>query len=259
MTILKSSKIQHYIDLIIVLTQKELKVKYKSSFLGYLWSIAHPLAFAFVFLLAFKIIMRIEVEDYALFLIVGLFPWQWFSNSVNASPYVFLGNASIIKKVNFPRSLMPFTQVFQDMIHFILAIPVIVLFLFLYHKSPSISWLFGIPLLLIIHFLMTYGISLIVSSTNLFFRDLERLTSIFTTLLFYFTPIIYPEKMIPDRYKVLININPLTPLIVNWRNLFLHGNLEATYMAISLGYAIPVFMFGYLIYKRLSWKFAEVL
>jgi lipopolysaccharide transport system permease protein len=89
-------KIQHSIDLIIVLTQKELKVKYKNSFLGYLWSIAHPLAFAFVFFLAFKIVMRVEVEDYALFLIAGLFPWQWFSNSVNASALVFLGNASIV-------------------------------------------------------------------------------------------------------------------------------------------------------------------
>src|SRR5208283_3074318 len=125
-------KIQHSLDLIIVLTQKELKVKYKNSFLGYLWSICHPLAFAFVFFLAFKIVMRVEVEDYALFLIAGLFPWQWFNNSVNASAMAFLGNASIIKKINFPRNLIPFTLVVQDMIHFLLAIPIIVLFLFIY-------------------------------------------------------------------------------------------------------------------------------
>ena len=252
-------KIQHYIDLIIVLTQKELKVKYKSSFFGYLWSIAHPLAFAFVFMVAFKVVMRIEVEDYALFLIAGLFPWQWFSNSVNAAPMVFLGNAPIIKKVNFPRNLMPFTQVFQDMIHFFLAIPVIVLFLFIYHKTPSLSWLFGIPILLIIQFFMTYGISLMVSSTNLFFRDLERLTIIFTTLLFYFTPIIYPEKMIPEKYKHLINLNPLSPLMVNWRNLFLSGTLDISLLLLSIGYATLVFAIGYFVYRKLSWKFAEVL
>lgn len=252
-------KIQHYIDLIIVLTQKELKVKYKSSFFGYLWSIGHPLAFAFVFLVAFKVVMRIEVEDYALFLITGLFPWQWFSNSVNAAPMVFLGNASIIKKVNFPRNLMPFTQVFQDMIHFVLSIPVIVLFLFIYHKTPSLSWFYGIPVLLIIQFLMTYSISLIVSSTNLFFRDLERLTIILTTLLFYFTPIIYPEKMVPEKYRFLINLNPLSPLMVNWRNLLLTGTLELSYVALSLGYAMLAFVLGYLVYNKLSWKFAEVL
>ncbi|MDI6889827.1 MAG: ABC transporter permease [Thermodesulfovibrionales bacterium] len=252
-------KIQHYIDLITVLTQKEIKVRYKNSFLGYLWSIGHPLAFAMVFFIAFKVVMRIQIEDYALFLIAGLFPWQWFSNSVNAASMVFLGNASIIKKVNFPRNLIPFTQVLQDMIHFILAIPVIVLFLFIYHKSPSLSWVYGIPALLAIQFLMTYGFCLTVSSTNLFFRDLERLAVIFTTLMFYFTPIIYPESMIPERYKYLVNINPLTPLMVSWRNLFLNGILDPLSLIISLTYSIFAFMIGYLIYRRLSWKFAEVL
>jgi lipopolysaccharide transport system permease protein len=251
---------QHYLDLITVLTQKEIKVRYKSSFFGYLWSIGHPLAFAFVFFLAFKIVMKIQMEDYVLFLIAGLFPWQWFSNSVNASPTIFLGNASIIKKLNFPRHLIPFVQVLQDMIHFILAIPVIVLFLFIYHRSPSLSWLYGIPALLATQFLMTYGFCLIVSSTNLFFRDLERLSVIFTTLLFYFTPIIYPETMIPEMYtKFVINLNPLSPLMISWRKLFLTGTLDPLYFAIGLIYATLTFAFGYLVYKKFSWKFAEVL
>lgn len=252
-------KIQHSIDLITVLTQKEIKVRYKSSVFGYLWSIGHPLAFAFVFFIAFKVVMKIQMEDYALFLIAGLFPWQWFSNSVNAAPMVFLGNASIIKKVNFPRNIIPFTTVLQDMIHFILAIPVIVLFLFLYHKMPSLTWLYGIPLLLGVQFLMTYGISLMVSSINLFFRDLERLTVIFTTLLFYFTPIIYPETMIPEKYKPLINLNPLAPLMISWRNLFLNGQLEPASLMVSLAYSIFAFMIGYFVYRKLSWRFAEVL
>ena len=252
-------KVQHYIDLIAVLTEKEIKVRYKSSVFGYLWSVAHPLAFALVFFVAFKVVVKIQVEDYALFLIAGLFPWQWFANSVNAAPRIFLGNASIIKKVNFPRNIIPFTQVFQDMIHFILAIPVVVLFLFLYHKLPSFSWLYGIPVLLIIQFLMTYGICLMISSTNLFFRDLERLTIIFTTMLFYFTPVIYPEKMIPVKYKPLINLNPLAPLMISWRELFLNGTLSPLYLAVSFGYAILAFILGFLIYRKLSWKFAEVL
>lgn len=252
-------KIQHYLDLITVLTQKEMKVRYKHSFFGYLWSIGHPLAFAFVFFIAFKVVMKIQMEDYALFLIAGLFPWQWFANSVNASPMVFLGNASIIKKVNFPRNIIPFTTVLQDMIHFILSIPVIVLFMFIFHKSPSISWFYGIPFLMGIQLIMTYGISLTVSSINLFFRDLERLTAIFITLLFYFTPVIYPETMIPEKYKPLINLNPLAPLMISWRNLFLNGQLEATSLMVSLAYSAFAFMLGYLVYRKLSWKFAEVL
>jgi len=254
-----SHRIKNIIDLIIVLTQKEMKVKYKSSFLGYLWSIANPLAFALVFFIAFKVVMRIAMENYTLFLIAGLFPWQWFSNSVNVSPMVFLGNASIIKKVNFPRDIIPLAIVFQDMIHFILSIPVIVLFLFIFQKTPSLSWFYGIPLLMMIQFLITFGLSLIVSSINLFFRDLERLTNIFVTFFFYFTPIIYPETMIPETYRRFINFNPLAPLVISWRNLFLKGTLEPFYLFISFLYAIFAFVLGYLVYQRLSWRFAEIL
>lgn len=253
------NRFRYYIDLILVLTQKEMKVKYKSSVFGYLWSIGHPLAFAFVFYVAFKVVMRVQMEYYALFLITGLFPWQWFANSVNSAPMIFLSNASIIKKVNFSRQVLPFATVLQDMIHFILAIPVIMLFMYIYHKPLSFTWVLGIPFLLLVQFFFTFGLALIISSVNLFFRDLERLTTIFTTLLFYFTPIIYSETMIPEKYKYLVNINPLSPLMISWRNLFLYGKLDSTSMAVSSGYAIIVFILGFAVYKKLSWKFAEVL
>jgi len=246
-------------DIAIVLTQKELKLRYKHNILGYLWSIANPLAFAFVFFIAFKVVMKIQMDDYTLFLIAGLFPWQWFSNSVTYSPNIFTGNASIIKKINFPRHLIPLSTVLQDMIHFILSIPVIVLFLFIYNRTPSFSWLYGIPLLLFLQLLLTYGASLVVSSTNLFFKDIEKLTLILTTFIFYLTPIIYPETMVPERYRPFINLNPLSPLMISWRNLFLSGRLEVSYVALSFLYSLIFFLLGYIIYRRLSWRFAEVI
>ncbi|MGB9715446.1 MAG: ABC transporter permease [Thermodesulfovibrionales bacterium] len=250
---------QHYLDLIIVLTQKELKVRYKNSYLGYLWSIMHPLAFAFVFFIAFKIFMRIKVENYVLFLIAGLFPWQWFANSVNFSTRIFLGNTNIVKKIKFPRNILPLSAVLQDMIHFVLSIPVILLFVFIYHKSPSLSWLYGIPLLLIIQFVIIYGFSLMVSTINLFFKDLERLIGIFMTLLFYFTPVLYPETMIPERLRYLIYLNPAAPLMLSWKNLFLKGAIEPIYIIVSFTYSLIIFILGYSVYKKLSWRFAEVL
>ncbi|HOP85715.1 MAG TPA: ABC transporter permease [Syntrophorhabdaceae bacterium] len=255
----KHRLIHHYIDLITVLTQKDLKVRYKNSFLGYLWSIAHPLAFALVFFIAFKVVVKIRVENYTLFLISGLFPWQWFANSVNGAPMIFINNASIIKKVNFPKNVLVLTHVLQDMIHFLLAIPVIALFLIIYGKAPSVSWCYGIPILLFIQFFITYGLSIIVASTNLFFRDLERLTMLFTTLLFYFTPIIYPEHMIPNHYKPLIHLNPMASLMVSWRNLFMVGVLDIFEICLALVYAIIIFFLGHVIYKSLSWRFAEIL
>ena len=250
---------QHIIDLVVVLTHKEMKVRYKNNVLGYLWSIVHPLAFAFVLFVAFKVVMRIDMENYTLFLIAGLFPWQWFSNSVMAAPTVFLNNASIIKKVNFPRSVVMLAAVLQDAIHYILSIPVIVLFLFIFHQRPSLSWLWGIPMLMAIQFLMTYGVSLLISSINLFFRDLERLTGIIITFMFYLTPIIYPETMIPENYRDLINLNPLSPLMISWRKLFLEGTIDPLSIMTSFVYALVAAAVGHMVYKRLVWKFAEVL
>jgi lipopolysaccharide transport system permease protein len=251
--------VRYLLDLIIVLTQKELKVRYKNNVLGYLWSVANPLAFAFVFYIAFKTIMKIQMENFALFLIAGLFPWQWFANSISSTPTIFLSNASIIKKVNFPKNIIPLTIVLQDMIHFILSIPVIMLFMGIYHKPIGLIWFIGIPILLIIQFMITYGIALAVSSINLFFRDLERLITILVTLILYFTPIFYPETMLPAKFAPYLKLNPLAPLIVSWRNLFLKNELDVTYLMISFGYGLLFLTLGYLIYRKLYWKFAEVL
>jgi homopolymeric O-antigen transport system permease protein len=250
---------EYYKDLVLVLTQKELKVRYKRSFLGYLWSIANPLALALVFFVAFKIFMKIPIENYTLFLIAGLFPWQWFLNSVNSSAMVFIGNATLIKKMHFRHEVLIVATILNDMLHFILSIPVIILFLFIYGMQPSVMWLVGIPVLLIVQFIITMGFSLAVSALNLFFRDIERIVFIFTSLMFYMTPIIYSEEMVPAEYKTLILSNPLSILFISWRNLLMHGILSVKDTFLAFIYALIVFAIGYLIYRKLKWRFAEVL
>jgi len=250
---------RYFIDLTTVLTQKELKVRYKNSFFGYLWSIAHPLAFAAVFFVAFKVIMRVQMEDYVLFLIAGLFPWQWFSNSVGISPHIFLGNASIIKKVNFERSAGVLAAVLNETIHFAVSMPVIVFFVYYYGRGAHASWLYGIPLLMLVQFMLTCGLALAVASVNLFFRDLERIAVITVSMLFYFTPVIYSLDMVPPQYRALVNLNPLAPLMASWRSLFMYGTLDAGLVALSAVYAAVALAGGYLVYRKLVWKFAEVL
>lgn len=252
----------HYWDLTLVLTRKEIKVRYKNNVLGYLWSIANPLAFALVFYLVFKMTGWVDRPDFPIFLITGLFPWQWFSNSVNVAPAIFQGNGSIIKKINFPRNIIPLTIVLQDMLHFVLSIPVIVLFLLLFHRTPSWSWLYAMPLLLVLHLALTYGIVLIVSSTNLFFRDMEKLTNIFTLYLFYFTPVLYSVEMVAKRNPDLVYmfyLNPLAPLMISWRNLLLDGIVDPKYLVLSFFHAVAALLVGLVIYRKLSWRFAEVL
>ena len=257
-----SKRLQHYWDLLYVITRKEIQVKYKGSLLGYLWSVAHPLALAVIFYYAFKIVIRLSVDPYPyqLFLICGLFPWQWFSNSVTASPFIFISNASIIKKVNFPRNIIPLATILNDMIHFILTIPVIVVFMIFHGYSPSLSWIYGIPLLLLIQLLGTYGVVMIIASFNLFLRDLERITVLLITFAFYLTPIIYPASKVPGQYRTfLFLLNPLASLLVSWRMLFLEGKTDPFHLSLSFTSALLIAVVGHLVFRKLSWKFAEVI
>jgi len=260
MKLLKGSLNLYYVDLILELFRKEFKVRYKSSILGYLWSIALPFTQAITFYFAFKFIMRIQIENYTLFLIIGLFPWQWFSNSILASTNALISNASLIKKTLFLRESLLYATVLNDMVHFILSIPIILVVLFIYGKSISFNFLFFFPSYIIIQFLVTSGISLIVSSVNLFFRDLERIVLVSLNILFYLTPILYEEKMIPEEYyHYLLKLNPMFPLIVLYRDLILKNTVNEYYLITSIFQAIIIFLIGYIVFNKLKWKFAEVL
>ncbi len=252
-------KINYYLDLIIVLTTKEIKVKYKKSFLGYIWSVLNPLLLASVFYFAFKLIMKVPIENYTLFLLTALFPWQWFANSVGSAPSILLSNASLIKKVNFPRFFLPLANVLNDMLHFIFSIPVIVFFGLIYNVYPSLEWIIGLPLMLLTQLILVYGIVLIISSFNLFFRDLERLVLIGITILFYFTPIFYDISLIPEEYRVYLYLNPMFGIIHNWRTLFIKGEVDYFLYLCYLAYSFIILLIGYITFKKLSWRFAEVL
>jgi lipopolysaccharide transport system permease protein len=252
--------LENYRDLVVVLLQRELKVRYKNKLLGYLWSIANPLMSAVVYFVAFGLIMRVREENYPLFLVSGLFPWQWLANSINSSPNLFVGSGSVIKKVNFPRNIVPLCAVLNHMIHFLASIPIIVLLLLIFGERPSWSWFYGFPILLVVQFTMAYGIALGLSAINLFFRDLERLVSIVMNFLFFLTPVLYTIDRYPDEYRtLLVAVNPAAGLMVNWRQLILEGTMNPMYLLISAMYAVLFFGLGYTIYRKLSWKFAELI
>lgn len=123
-----------YKDLIIELLRKELRVRYKQLALGYIWSIANPLAYAMIYYFVFMVVLKVPTPNYPVFLIASLFPWQWLSNSIMVGPMTFYGNSPLIKKTSFPRFLIPLVVVLQDGIHFFVSLPIIFL----------AAWYFGI-------------------------------------------------------------------------------------------------------------------
>ena len=246
-------------DLVFVITEKDLKVRYKSSFLGYLWSIANPLLFAMIYYFIFKLVMRVQIPNYTAFLITGLFPWQWFASSATNSLFSFIANAQIIKKTVFPRSVIPLSNVMMEGLHFVCTIPVIIVFLYIYGMSPSWSWLWGIPLIAGGQIIITFGLALLFSTLNLFFRDLERFISLGILLMFYCTPILYGVDMIPANFSWMVEYNPLASMILSWRDLFMNGNVEYERIAFLYLSGIVVLLIGMWTFNKLKYRFAEIL
>jgi lipopolysaccharide transport system permease protein len=258
----RSGQATYYRDLIWVLVSKELKLRYRSTALGYLWSLLHPLAFAAIYFVVFAHVMGIprpgEMEHYALFLITGLFPWQWFSNSATSSTWFFLDNRSLIKKIRFPRYFLVMAGVLNDMIHFAISIPVILVFMIWYHHYPSAAWIALLPLMLVVQFLFTAGVALTLASCNLFFRDLERMTLICVLAWFFLTPVVYDQSMYPQWLAWIRYANPMAPIMICWREMFLHGTAPLPILAAACGWAVAAFVVGWRIYQSLQWRFAEI-
>jgi len=228
--------------------------------LGYVWAIAYPLVFAAILYIAFKNIIRIKVDNYGLFLIVGIFPWQWFANATYLSSRTLISNASIIKKIMFPKLLLPLSTVLIEMVHFAISWVVIIVFLFIYDQHLFyFSWIYGIPLIAAIQFVLILGIGLVVSSLNIFFRDTERIMGIMITMLFYLTPVIFPLNMVPEEFKPYFLLNPMTGIVELWRALFIEGFVLWRWLGISAVYATLSLLGGSVLYQRLKGRFAEAL
>jgi lipopolysaccharide transport system permease protein len=133
------------------------------------------------------------------------------------------------------------------------------MFCFIYDSPISITWLYGIPILLVLQAVMIYGLSLIISTVNLFFRDLERIVTILVTFLFFLTPIVYNYEMVPEKYRQLLALNPMAFLMTSWRGLFLTGQMDWSAILVTLVWSVILYGLGQIIYKKLVWRFAEVL
>jgi lipopolysaccharide transport system permease protein len=237
--------------LFVTLLQKDLKVKYKNTYLGYLWSLVLPLAQAAVFAVVFKHVLRVQVENYLVFLLCGLFVWQWMSNTVTNAPYVFLSNAAIIKKIPFPRSVLVASSVGMEISHFIMTLPLLMAVLWWHGLSFSALWLVGIPLQMIAQIMLVYGLSLAIATGSLFFRDLERLIGIFLMLVFYATPVIYPLDLFPQEFRWLFYLNPAAVLVEGWRLLIMKGAFDPVLSGLGLFYGACTVLVGMVIYRKL--------
>ena len=251
--------LQRKFDLICLLTHKEFALKYKRTSLGIFWSILNPVLSALVFFVAFKIFMRFQIENYTFFLLSALFPWSWFSSSVIISGRSLVDNVTLIKKVIFPRHYLVASVILAQLVHLLFSIPILVVFSYASGGGPSWNWLIGLPLIIAVQLIFTFGVSLVISISNTYFRDIEYLVGVSMNLVFWMTPITYPMTAIPEKYRNLALLNPLTSLMSVWRQLFLKNEVLWAQLGLSFGISLLFLFAGLETFKKLEKRLDEVL
>lgn len=240
-----------------ILVWKDLKLRYKNTVFGYLWSLANPLVSGAVLFIAFEYTLKSPVENFFLYLLSGLFPWQFFVNCTVQSAEVFLRDRDLLKKVIFPRFMLVLAMVGHNAAHFIMALPVLLLALFWQQNFFTLSLLY-IPVLVVNQGVLAIGVSLAIGTLNLFFRDMANLTVVLTNLWFYATPVIYKSSMLPEQYRWLFFINPMTPVIELWHGVLLTGTIDWLLLLYSSAVNLVVLTSGVWIYRHWEERFAEV-
>lgn len=248
-----------WVELLYLLVLKELKVRYKRSVLGYLWAIANPFVFAIVYWVAFKFIMRVQMENYIVFILTGMFPWGWLSQSITQGTGSFTNNLSLVRRVNLPKLILPLSNVIQEMVHFVFAIPVVFFFIAITGEHAKLfSLLWQIPLMLVLQALFVFPLTVIGAVLNVYVRDIQYLVGILFSVLFYTTPMVYPISMVPEAYQAYFKLNPVYWLIDSWRIVFAGDILPLEHFGIMLGWITVFSLLAVWTYRRLASRIAEL-
>ena len=246
---------------------KELKVKYKRSVLGFLWSFMSPLIMLVVFSLVFSILVTNTMQWFVVYLMSGLLPWIFFTNSLMQSVGTVIANAGLVKKVYFPREILPIAAVGANVFHFAMQLVVFGIFLLIlrWHVSPLLALL---PLVILVEVMFTLGLSLFISAANVYLRDVQYFTEVATMAWFWLTPIVYLMTLVSDRlgkYTFLYLLNPMTNIILAFQNIIYnpkHYGPQAAFFSkwgfvYSSVLAVVVLVLGYYFFYRVERGFAE--
>ncbi len=249
-----------YWPLIKKLTLREIKSRYKQSFLGYFWVILNPFFQMLIMSFVFSHIMRIQGlgVPYPVFLYAGLLPWTFFATSLSSAMGSLVANSSLIKKIYFPREILVLSTLLAKTFDLSLS-TLIFIALMVWFKVPITVFMTLFIPIFIIQFLFTFALGLLLASLNLFYRDVQYLFNLVLTLWFYLTPVIYSVEFFPARFRWIFKINPMSVFINAYRKVLLGGSWPS-FSSLGLGVLVSAvfFIFSYYVFKKLEKEFADV-
>ena len=252
-------ELYNYRELLKTNIKKEIRGKYKGSWLGIIWTFLNPLLMLAVYALVFPYILRVDVDNYTIFMIVALIPWNFFTTAVQNGTSCVVINGHILKKVYFPREIIPISITTSQLINFLITCIIVALFIIFSGVGFSVHVLL-FPLLVLIQYILTLGITFILSAITVFVRDVTHFVSVIMMLGFYATPIVYQASMLPEKFQIFLKLNPMAQLVEAYRSiLYYHQMPDMTMLTIWGIASLLILVLGYLIFKKLEKSFVEEL
>ncbi len=238
---------------------KEFRGKYKKSFLGVLWSFINPLLQLLIFSLVFSSIMKTGIKNYTVFLVVALIPWNFFNITMVQSTTTIVSNAGILKKVYFPREILPVSIVTSNLLNFLISFVIIIGALLISGVGISL-YILLIPFVILTQYILLIAFAFILSSITVYIRDLEYFINVLMMLWFYLNPIVYSVGSIPAKLRPIFDLNPMLHIINAYRDILFYQKMPNMLNLLYLFIICNVFLLiGYKIFKKLEKRFVEEL
>lgn len=252
-------EIYNYRELLKTNIKKEIRGKYKGSWLGVLWTFLNPLLMLAVYAFVFPYILRVNVDNYTIFMIVALIPWNFFTTAIQSGTGSVVANGNILKKVYFPREIIPISITTSQLVNFLITCIIMAVFIIFSGVGFSVHVLL-FPLLVLIQYILILGLTFILSALTVFVRDIDHFVSVILMLGFYATPIVYQGEMLPKKFQIFLKLNPMAQLVEAYRSILYYHRMPDMTMLIIWGLgSVALLVIGYLIFKKLEKSFVEEL
>ncbi len=249
-----------YRELIKHLVLKDLKLKYRGSWLGFVWSLVNPLVMVIVYVVAFKYILGVRGEGFVFLLLLAILAWTFFSSSLSMSAGGIVDNGALIKTVAFPRAVLPIASIFFNLAQYLLTAAVFIPLMLLLHRTPPSVPMLLFPVFLLLQVALTVGIGLALATGTTFFRDIRHFLEIALSVMFWTTPIIYDFNAIPGPWQWLVLFSPLSSYVLAYQRIFYYGQWPGVAVTvIAVAYAAVSLAAGIALFSRYEREFSEQL
>lgn len=249
-----------YRTMIASLVKRDLRGRYKGSVLGFLWTFLNPLFQLIVYTVVFSFILPSGIEKYYLYLFVALVPWLFFSTALTGGSSCIIVQKDLIKKIYFPRLVLPVSFVISQFINMLLTFIVIFIVIIISGIGINFIALTYLPVIMLVEFILALGIVTLVSAITVYLKDLEYILGIVSMAWMYMTPILYDITLIPEKFRSLYMLNPMTPIIIAYRDVLYYKKIpEIETLGLGIILGIVVLVIGIFAFKKLNKRFAEEL